>query len=141
MVRSGLGDVSVADIEFAVQLNAHIYGFGVSVNRGAQNVARTHSVPVHTNRVIYQLMDAFRETCGSYLPKLTSTKVLGVAEVVTKFELNGKGRSKLHAAGCRVSQGSLRASSKFRIKRAQEILHEGGMLRTCGISFPDSTHL
>lgn len=125
VIRSGLGDISVTDIEHAKKLNAHVFGFGVSITRDGDFQARAKSVPVTCHTVIFHLIDSLKDTLSNMLPPQKDAILLGFAEVLMRIELNGKGKSKRYCAGCSVKQGQLKSTSTFRVRREQTILYEG----------------
>lgn len=128
VIKSGLGDVSVADIEYARRLDAHVFGFGVNVVRDAEFEARVGSVPVTCHDVIFHLIDSLKDTLGAMLPPKEDQVLQGFAEVLARIQLNGKGRTKIYCAGCHVRQGQLKAGGTFRVRRDQEVIYEGPLV-------------
>lgn len=128
VVKSGLGDVSLADIEYARRLDAHVFGFGVNVVRDAEYEARASSVPVTCHSVIFHLIDSLKTTLGEMLPPKKDVVLQGFAEVIAKIDLNGKGRSRLYCAGCYVKQGQLKTGATYRVRRERDVIYEGQLV-------------
>ena len=57
VLRSGLGEVTEADVDYAAKFKAAVFGFNVKANAAASARARQLNVPLSVQRVIYSLMD------------------------------------------------------------------------------------
>jgi len=128
VIRSGLGDVSLADIEYARRLDAHVYGFGVNIVRDAEYEARARNIPVICHTVIFHLIDSLKDTLGGMLPPHSHAVLQGYAEVLMKIDLHGKGRNRLYCAGCFVKHGQLKTGGTFRVRREQRVVFEGPLI-------------
>ena len=64
-----------------------------------------------------------------HLPARISAKTLGRAEVAEVYYTNGPHRSTVVVAGCKCSEGELRASQNFRVLREGEVIHSAPKVR------------
>ncbi len=55
-------------------------------------------------------------------------KVLGEAEVAAVFDIGLGGRKKMKVAGSKVRNGLVNKSSKVRVFRGEEVVHDGKLL-------------
>lgn len=70
-------------------------------------------------------MDDIKEKVIALLPRIIEKRVTGEAAVLQLFEIQIKRHQSLKVAGCRVTNGLLEKSKRFRVVRASEIVHEG----------------
>lgn len=126
ILRTGLGQISKADVEFAAKTRAHIFGFGVDYDAQTHAKARSMAVQLHCDPVIYTLMDTIKEMLRARLPEEQTTERVGSAEIIQLFTLSANSSSKKTvAAGCTVVSGMLESSKKFRVLRHGVSIHEG----------------
>lgn len=131
IVHSGVGPVSQSDIDLAASTRAHIVGFNVgSMGSAIETSARLAKVKVLKHRVIYHLLEEVGALIVGMAPGVKEDQVAGQAEVLSVFELKGKGRTGKGAtriAGCRVLDGRLERAARIRVLRSGEVLFEGLM--------------
>jgi len=125
VIRSGVGDVSEADVLFAKKFKAVIFGFRVKATSSVQAKARSMEVPISTHEVIYNLMDDIKEKVEEKMPLITKVWVTGKAEILKLFPLSQGTRKATIAAGCRVRTGELYHRDMFRILRDNVPIWEG----------------
>ncbi|RMZ56607.1 hypothetical protein APUTEX25_004753 [Auxenochlorella protothecoides] len=87
---------------------------------------RRHGLTLHRHDVIYKLLEELGEVMLGEAPRVEREVVAGEAAVLQVFDVKAtRGREAAVVAGCRVQEGSLRASHTFRVLRAGELVHEG----------------
>jgi translation initiation factor IF-2 len=109
-LSKGIGAVTANDIRMAKEGNAVIFVFGSNpqalMDQATSNLAETEDVLVHSNNIIYSLLDEAKEVLGTYLPKIPVEMVHGHATVQAIFEIDGED-GKESIAGLRVAEGNL----------------------------------
>ena len=109
-VSEGIGSVTASDIQLAKECDATIFVFGsnpkVLIDQAASSMAETEGVRIHSNDIIYSLLDEAREFLGTYLPQVAAEQVHGSATVQAIFEIDGDS-GKENVAGLRVTEGNL----------------------------------
>jgi len=125
-----------------------IIGFSVKASNKILNHAATMGVIIHTDTVIYRLMDEVRNRVQALLPSVIEHRVLGEAVVQQLFKISGKKGATIHVAGCRVTNGMIERHKKVRVMRDGEEVYNG-VLRcgphdfrgSCFLKFYLSVHL
>lgn len=118
VIFSGVGDITVSDIEFAEQANATIYGLDVKLERNA--TALKSSVKIKIFNIIYKLLDDAREAVlKTRQPEYIETE-LGRATVKAVFRVNSA-----IIAGAGVAQGVIKKGQLMTIFRNGKKLGEG----------------
>ncbi|KAG0592182.1 hypothetical protein KC19_1G231800 [Ceratodon purpureus] len=131
IVHSAVGPVSQSDIDLAASCRALIVGFNVGLMGSAiEASARLAKVTVLKHRVIYHLLEDVGALIVAMAPGVKEDQIAGQADVLSVFELKGKGRIGKGAtkiAGCRVVDGRLERAARIRVLRSGEVLFEGLM--------------
>ncbi|KAL4420178.1 hypothetical protein ABPG77_008314 [Micractinium sp. CCAP 211/92] len=127
VVHVGVGPVSQSDVQLAVPLGAKILGFNVRpAGADVEALAKQHDVEVRCQRVIYGLLEDVSSLLVGASPRVEHEVVAGAAEVLQTFPLKGsRGKEAGVVAGCRVSEGTIRASLRYRVLRGGEVVHTG----------------
>ncbi|KAL4858773.1 Translation initiation factor IF-2 [Chlorella vulgaris] len=127
VVHVGVGPVSQSDVQLAVPLGAKVLGFNVrTAAPDVDALAKMHGVEVRCQRVIYGLLEDVGSLLKGASPQTEHEVVAGTAEVLAVFPLKGKrGKDAGVVAGCRVSDGSIKGSLKYRVLRGGEVVHTG----------------
>jgi translation initiation factor IF-2 len=99
--------------------------FSVSTPRSVEVLAKHHSVPVVSSKVIYSLIDDVRSRVIQLLPIITETKVTGEANVLQLFDIRLKTKQMIKVAGCRIANGVVEKSKHVRVVRNRETIFEG----------------
>jgi len=125
IVSSGVGDVTESDVFRAQVAQGTIVAFTVSAPRSVELLAKQHSVPLVSSKVIYSLIDDIRSSVIQLLPSIIETKVTGEANVLQLFDIRLKSKQVMRVAGCRVSNGVMEKSKHVRVVRNRETIFEG----------------
>lgn len=99
--------------------------FTVSTPRSVEVLAKQHSVPLVSSKVIYSLIDDIRSRVIQLLPSIVETKVTGEANVLQIFDIRLKSKQTMKVAGCRVANGVVEKSKHVRVVRNRETVFEG----------------
>ncbi|MDA1194202.1 MAG: translation initiation factor IF-2 [Planctomycetota bacterium] len=127
IIHSNVGGVNESDVVLASASNALVIGFHVNVDAMARARAKQDHVDVRLYKVIYEIEDDVRDLLEGRLAPEMFESAQGAAEVRAIFTFSKIG----NIAGCRVTDGIIRRDSLVRIRRGEEIVHEGkvGTLR------------
>jgi len=120
IISANVGNITEADIDFAIAAEAIVLGFNVKVESNAQQQAKTHHVDVRTYRVIYELLDEVQKALKGLLEPERKEVHLGTAEVRAVFRLS-RG---ITVAGCYVLDGKIYRGRPARLWRGNQVIHE-----------------
>ena len=121
IVLDGVGPVSVNDVNLAVASEAIILGFNVRSDNSAESLAENEEIKILYFGIIYDLLDAVKETIeGSLEPEIKET-TMGIAEVKDTFKSPKFGL----IAGSIVTEGSVIKNLPIRVLRDNIVIHEG----------------
>jgi len=116
VVASDVGPIDKNDVLMASAAKASIIGFNVRVESGVEALAKHHGVQVNQYEIIYELVDAVRDSMADLLePELKEIKI-GMAEVRAVFPI-----SKGFVAGCLVTEGRVQVMANARLRRAGKV--------------------
>lgn len=102
-----------------------IVAFSVNIPRSVERIAVSNDVAVYSSTIIYRVMEEVRKRVTDLLPVIVEKKVVGEAEVLQLFDISLKSRKTMQVGGCRVTNGVVEKSSKGRVLRNGNIIHEG----------------
>ena len=121
IILTGTSNITENDIMLASASNAVILGFHTAKEPGVDSAAKHHGVEVRLHRVIYELIDEVREGMTGLLAPKIEEHVRGQAEIRQVFVMGKRNK----VAGCLVVKGFITPKLHVRVKRNDEILHEG----------------
>jgi translation initiation factor IF-2 len=113
VLHSGVGSLTVSDVNLAMTTGAALIGFGVRPEPQAAQLAEQNNVTFHLHRVIYELIDDIRATIRGVLEPEIREEVRGRAEVRKMFRVSNVG----NIAGCFVTEGELQKGFQVRLIR------------------------
>ncbi len=120
IIRSGIGDISLNDVEHAIVTKSIILGFEVSTDNGVEPLALQKRVLVRTYNIIYKLVDEVSDVLTSLAAGDEVEEEIGNAIIKQIFTLtNGS-----QVIGCRMEKGVVKKGCKVYIVRDDEILVE-----------------
>ncbi|MCX7993990.1 MAG: translation initiation factor IF-2 [Fimbriimonadales bacterium] len=127
IINANVGNITEADIDFAIAADAVVLGFNVKVDTNAQTKAKASRVDVRTYRIIYELLEEMEKALHGLLEPEFKEVALGTAEVRAVFKLS-RG---IVVAGCYVLDGKIVRNAPARLIRNGEVVHESkiGTLR------------
>ncbi len=119
----GTGNVTPNDVMLAKASDGIIMGFHVSKEPGVDSIARHEGIEIRIHHIIYEMIDEVRNAMTGLLKPIVKEKIIGHAKVLQVFAVGKTAK----IAGCMITDGSVKAKSKVRVKRAGEVLHEGAL--------------
>ncbi|MDX2359622.1 MAG: translation initiation factor IF-2 [Crocinitomicaceae bacterium] len=121
IVHKGVGAISEADVNLASASDAIIIGFQVRPAGGARKLAEQEQIDIRLYSIIYKAIDEIKAAMEGMLSPDIEEKILGTAEIRETFDISKVGT----IAGCFVTDGVIKRSSKIRIIRDGIVVHEG----------------
>jgi len=120
IVHSAVGGISESDVNLAIASKAVIIGFNVRADAGARKLAENNGVDLRYYDIIYDAVDEVKAAMTGMLAPEQREEVVGSAEVRQIFTV-----SKTVIAGCMVTSGIVRRSSKVRLLRENVVVYTG----------------
>jgi translation initiation factor IF-2 len=121
IIDSGVGNITIKDLERAEIAKAIILGFEVDTEKGIKDLAKKKRVLVRTYDIIYKLIEEMSDALNMLTMPDETEEEIGNAKIKAIFELSD-GQTVL---GNRVQEGKLKRDCKVYIVRDDEILVEG----------------
>jgi len=121
IVHKGVGAISEADVNLASASDAIIIGFQVRPVLSARKLADSEQIDIRLYSVIYKAIEELKAAMEGMLSPDIEEKVIGTAEVRETFEITKVGT----IAGCYVTDGIIKRSSKIRLIRDGIVIHSG----------------
>ncbi len=121
ILESAAGDINEGDIKLAGSANASIFGFKIKVQKQFESIAQREGVAVGIFNIIYELIQAVRESMANLLEPVIEKKVMGKLEVLASFKETGVKK----VIGGKVLEGKIIRGLKVDILRDGEYQGEG----------------
>lgn len=120
ILKSEVGDISVADIQLAESGGATIFGFKVKQDKKAEIASKQRQVKVKTFDVIYELVQEARRSMTNILDFEKKRVELGKIKITHLFKAG-----KQQVVGGKVLVGELTRNVKVDVEREEDIIGEG----------------
>lgn len=120
IVDSGVGTISLRDIELAELSRSIVLGFEVGIESGVVDYAKKKRILVKTYDIIYKLIEEVLEALSLMALPSSTEEEIGSAVVKTLFTLSDGSV----VLGSRVSDGYIKRDCKVDIVRGDEIIAE-----------------
>jgi len=121
VIHGAVGGITETDIGLAHASNALMIGFNVRPSRQAREIAEADGVTIKYYSIIYDLIDDVKAALIGQLGPEFKEISIGRADIKDAFQAGKAGK----AAGCMVTEGSIRNDLKARILRDDVIIYEG----------------
>ncbi|NVK64146.1 MAG: translation initiation factor IF-2 [Flavobacteriales bacterium] len=121
IIHKGVGAISEADVNLASASDAIILGFQVRPTLGARKLSDQEQIDIRLYSVIYKAIDEIKAAMEGMLSPDIEEKILGSAEVREVFNISKVGT----IAGCFVTEGLIKRSSRIRVIRDGIVIHTG----------------
>ncbi len=121
IVHKGVGAISEADVNLAAASDAIIIGFQVRPSAAARKLADQEQIDIRLYSVIYKAIDEIKAAMEGMLSPDIEEKIVGSAEIRETFDITKVGT----IAGCFVTEGLFKRSSKIRVIRDGIVIHTG----------------
>lgn len=119
IILSTVGDITESDILLARTSKAEIWGFNIKASTDIEKLAESEKVKIFTFKIIYEFLESLEKRILTFLEPNIEDEILGKAEVIARFDMNGKA-----IAGSKVVEGRINKSDSIRIKRGEATLGE-----------------
>ncbi|MDR1048739.1 MAG: translation initiation factor IF-2, partial [Synergistaceae bacterium] len=123
IIHKGVGRIAESDVTLASASSAVVIGFNVRPDANAKKLAEADGVEVRIYDIIYDVIDDVKAAMEGLLKPALREQRLGEVEIREIFKIPKAGK----IAGCHVTQGLVRRSSKVRVVRAGIVIWDGGI--------------
>jgi len=120
---TGLGAITVSDVQLAAASKALIIGFNVRADSGARDALKDTGVEVRYYSIIYEAIDDVKQMMSGMLQPEIKESIVGVAQVREVFRSSKFGV----VAGCLVTEGAVRRNNPIRVLRDSVVIFEGAL--------------
>jgi translation initiation factor IF-2 len=123
VIASGLGGITVSDVQLAAASRALIIGFNVRADSGARDAVKETGVEVRYYSIIYEAIDDVKQMMTGMLQPEIKEQIVGIAQVREVFRSSKFGV----VAGCLVTEGFVRRNNPIRVLRDNVVIFEGAL--------------
>ena len=123
VIASGLGGITVSDVQLAAASRALIIGFNVRADAGARDAVKETGVEVRYYSIIYEAIDDVKQMMTGMLQPEIKEQIVGIAQVREVFRSSKFGV----VAGCLVTEGFVRRNNPIRVLRDNVVIFEGAL--------------
>jgi translation initiation factor IF-2 len=123
VIASGVGGITVSDVQLAAASNAIIVGFNVRADSGARDAVKETGVEIRYYSIIYEALDDIKQMMSGLLRPEIKEQIVGVAQVREVFRSSKFGV----VAGCLVTEGVVRRNNPIRVLRDNVVIFEGSL--------------
>jgi translation initiation factor IF-2 len=123
VIASGLGGITVSDVQLAAASRALIIGFNVRADSAARDAVKETGVEVRYYSIIYEAIDDVKQMMSGMLQPEIKEQIVGIAQVREVFRSSKFGV----VAGCLVTEGFVRRNNPIRVLRDNVVIFEGAL--------------
>ena len=123
IMHRGVGRIAESDVMLASASNAVIIGFNVRPDANAKKAAEADGVEIRFYDIIYDAIDDVKSAMAGLLKPTLREQRQGEVEIREIFKIPKAGK----IAGCHVTQGLIRRTSRVRVVRAGIVIWDGGI--------------
>jgi translation initiation factor IF-2 len=123
VVASGVGGITVSDVQLAAASKALIIGFNVRADAGAREAVKETGVEIRYYSVIYEALDDIKAMMTGLLQPEIKEQIVGTAQVRDVFRSSKFGV----VAGCLVIEGAVKRNNPIRVLRENVVIFEGAL--------------
>jgi len=123
VIASGVGGITISDVQLAAASKARIIGFNVRADAGARDALKETGVEVRYYSIIYEAIDDVKQMMSGLLQPEIKEQIVGIAQVREVFRSSKFGV----VAGCLVTEGSVRRNHPIRVLRDNVVIFEGAL--------------
>lgn len=151
VIHAAVGAVTESDITLAKTTESTIIAFNVRASSNAKDEAKAAGIDIRYYSVIYNIIDDIKVLMSGLLAPIIKEHFIGYADVLQVFNIG-----KAKAAGCKVTEGTIKKGVGVRILRDNIVIFEGKLAQLkrmkddvkevhsgteCGISFDNFNDL
>ncbi len=123
VIASGVGGITVSDVQLAAASKALIFGFNVRADGGAREGVKETGVEVRYFSIIYEAIDDVKQRMSGLLSPEIRETIVGVAQVREVFRSSKFGV----VAGCLIMEGTVKRNNPIRVLRDSVVIFEGAL--------------
>ncbi len=123
VIASGVGGITVSDVQLAAASAARVIGFNVRADAGARDALKETGVEVRYYSIIYEAIDDVKQMMSGLLQPEIKEQIVGIAQVREVFRSSKFGV----VAGCLVTEGLVRRNNPIRVLRDNVVIFEGAL--------------
>jgi len=123
VIASGVGGLTVSDVQLAAASKAHMIGFNVRADAGARDALKDTGLDVRYYSIIYEAIDDVKQMMSGMLQPEIKEQIVGIAQVREVFRSSKFGV----VAGCLVTEGYVRRNNPIRVLRDNVVIFEGAL--------------
>jgi translation initiation factor IF-2 len=123
IIASGVGGITISDVQLAAASQARIVGFNVRADAAARDAMKDGEVEVQYFSIIYEAIDYVKQLMSGLLAPEIKEQIVGTAQVREVFRSSKFGV----VSGCLVTEGSVKRNNPIRVLRDQVVIFEGAL--------------
>jgi translation initiation factor IF-2 len=123
IIASGVGGITISDVQLAAASKARIVGFNVRADAAARDAMKDNEVEVQYFSIIYEAIDYVKQLLSGLLAPEIKETIVGTAQVREVFRSSKFGV----VAGCLVTEGAVKRNNPIRVLRDSVVIFEGAL--------------
>ncbi|HEY6123907.1 MAG TPA: translation initiation factor IF-2, partial [Steroidobacteraceae bacterium] len=123
IIASGVGGITISDVQLAAASKARIIGFNVRADAAARDAMKDNEVEVQYFSIIYEAIDYVKALLSGLLAPEIKETIVGTAQVREVFRSSKFGV----VAGCLVTEGTVKRNNPIRVLRDSVVIFEGAL--------------
>jgi len=123
IIASGVGGITISDVQLAAASKARIVGFNVRADAAARDAMKDGEVEVQYFSIIYEAIDYVKQLMSGLLAPEIKESIVGTAAVREVFRSSKFGV----VAGCLVMEGAVKRNNPIRVLRDSVVIFEGAL--------------
>jgi translation initiation factor IF-2 len=123
IIASGVGGITISDVQLAAASKARIVGFNVRADAAARDAMKDGEVEVQYFSIIYEAIDYVKQLMSGLLAPEIKESIVGTATVREVFRSSKFGV----VAGCLVTEGAVKRNNPIRVLRDSVVIFEGAL--------------
>ncbi len=123
IIASGVGGITISDVQLAAASKARIIGFNVRADGAARDAMKENEVEVQYFSIIYEAIDYVKQLMSGLLAPEIKETIVGTAQVREVFRSSKFGV----VAGCLVTEGAVKRNNPIRVLRDSVVIFEGAL--------------
>jgi translation initiation factor IF-2 len=123
IIASGVGGITISDVQLAAASQARIIGFNVRADAAARDAMKDAGTEAQYFSIIYEAIDYVKQLLSGLLAPEIKEQIVGTAQVREVFRSSKFGV----VAGCLVTEGSVKRNNPIRVLRDQVVIFEGAL--------------
>ncbi|MCX8513988.1 MAG: translation initiation factor IF-2, partial [Burkholderiales bacterium] len=120
VIHAAVGGINESDINLAYASNAVVIGFNSRADSNAKRLSESYNVQIRYYNIIYEIIDDIKAAISGMLSPEQKEVIIGNVNVRQLFSIG-----KIVIAGCMVTDGLIKRTSKVRLIRDGLVIHSG----------------